>query len=282
MSNFLLFNGEFYVKEESLLSIANRSYCYGDGFFESIRISNGTIPLAKVHWQRMLRTCAFLRIQIPISFSEKSFTQFALALAEKNGFKNARIRFQGYRMGEGRYTPESNVLGWSMVCEQLEDETYQLNKKGLHVEVCTTHRINPAPQSSFKSSNSLPYILGGMFVSDNKLDDCFLLDSEGFIAESTGSNVFLLKGNELVTPDLSHGGVSGVMRSVVLHEAAHLGLKTSQELVSLEDVLEADECFLTNAICGIQWVGAVSKKRFYKRCAEKLIAHINSTYGFHA
>ena len=280
MSNYLLFNGEFHAKEEALLTVANRSYSYGDGFFESIRISNGKMPLAKVHWQRILRTCAFLRIQVPVSFSERNFIQLAIALAKKNGFRNARVRFQGYRKGAGRYTPESNVLGWSMVCEQLEEDAYQLNKKGLRVEVCTTHRINPAPQSSFKSSNSLPYVLGGMFVSDNKLDDCFLLDSEGFIAETTGSNVFLLKGNQLVTPDLSRGGVSGVMRSVVLREAAHLGLTTSTELVLPEDVLEADECFLTNATRGIQWVGAVGKKRFYKRCAEKLNAHINLAYGF--
>jgi branched-chain amino acid aminotransferase len=165
-----------------------------------------------------------------------------------------------------------------MVCQGLESSGYQLNKKGLHVEVCTTHSINPAPQSSFKSSNSLPYVLGGIFASENKLDDCFLLDCEGFIAEATGSNVFLLKGNELVTPDLSNGGVSGVMRSVVLQEAHTFGLKTTSELVSFEDVLEADECFLTNASKGIQWIGAVGKKRFYKRGAEKLINHINAKF----
>ena len=278
MSNFLLFNGELKREGEPLLPVTNRGFCYGDGFFESMRVSNGKAPFVKGHWQRLIRVCKFLRLQIPESLTEARFNQFALALVEKNGFKNARIRFQGYRLGEGRYAPENNFLGWSMVCQEFESSAYQLNKKGLHVEVCTTHSINPAPQSSFKSSNSLPYVLGGIFASDNKLDDCFLLDSEGFIAEATGSNVFLLKGNELVTPDLSNGGVSGVMRSVVLQEAKSLGLKTTSELISLEDVLEADECFLTNASSGIQWVGAVGKKRFYKRGAEKLINHINTKF----
>jgi branched-subunit amino acid aminotransferase/4-amino-4-deoxychorismate lyase len=68
------------------------------------------------------------------------------------------------------------------------------------------------------------------------------------------------------------------MRSVVLQEAHTFGLKTTSELVSFEDVLEADECFLTNASKGIQWIGAVGKKRFYKRGAEKLINHINAKF----
>jgi branched-subunit amino acid aminotransferase/4-amino-4-deoxychorismate lyase len=278
MSNYLLFNGQLQQDGERLLPVTNRGFCYGDGFFESMLVSNGRIPFLQGHWQRLLRVCKFLRIQIPESFTQERFNQFALGLVEKNGLTNARIRFQGYRMGKGRYAPENNLLGWSMVCQGLESSGYQLNKKGLHVEVCTTHSINPAPQSSFKSSNSLPYVLGGIFASENKLDDCFLLDCEGFIAEATGSNVFLLKGNELVTPDLSNGGVSGVMRSVVLQEAHTFGLKTTSELVSFEDVLEADECFFTNASKGIQWIGAVGKKRFYKRGAEKLINHINAKF----
>jgi len=279
MSKFLLFNGQFHAEGAELLQVTNRGLNYGDGFFESIRISNERLPFLKGHWQRILRVCKFLRIQAPTALTEQSFNEYALALAHRNGYKNARIRFQGYRTGEGRYAPETNHLGWSMVCEELENSEYILNKNGLHLGFCNTHSINPAPQSSFKSSNSLPYIMATMFVADNKLDDCFLLDTKGFVAEATGSNVFLLKGNELITPDLSNGGVPGVMRSVMLKEAATIGLKTIEALVTKSDVLGADECFLTNAARGIQWVGAVEKKRYYKRGAEKLLNHINTQYS---
>ncbi|MCF8463268.1 MAG: aminotransferase class IV [Flavobacteriales bacterium] len=279
MSNYLLFNGEFHEDGDALLQLSNRGFCYGDGFFESMRISNGKVLFVKGHWNRLSRVCNFLRIQIPVTLTEQSFNEYALALAHRNGLKNARIRFQGYRMGEGRYAPESNLLGWSMVCQELETSAYTLNKNGLHVAFCNTHTINPAPQSSFKSSNSLPYVMASMFVADNKLDDCFLLDPKGYVSEATGSNVFLLKENELLTPNLFYGGVPGVMRSVVLKEAALLGWRTTEALISKNDILAADECFLTNAARGIQWVGAVEKKRFYKRGAEKLTAHINSKYG---
>jgi branched-chain amino acid aminotransferase len=279
MSHFLLFNGAYYAEGTPLLAVDNRAFCYGDGFFESMRVSNGTLHFIKGHWQRLEMACRTLRIQIPGSLTQKEFHRLALELCQRNGFQHARIRFQGYRMGAGRYAPEHNVLGWSMVCSELDSAEYLLNAKGLKMAFCTSHRINPAPQSTFKSSNALPYILGGIYAAEQQLDDCFLLDAEGFVAEATGSNVFLLKGNELVTPDLSNGGVAGVMRSVVLSEAASIGLRTSEALITEEDVLEADECFLTNAARGIQWVAAVGKKRYYRRGAEKLTRHINTRFG---
>ena len=279
MSTVQLFNGQFIPAGEMVLNTSNRGFSYGDGFFESMKLSNRKLPFATEHWNRVTRVTAFLQIQLPEEFTKQSFQQYALQLAEKNGFQNARIKFQGYRLGDGRYGPESNHLGWSMTCEPIEHAEFVLNKTGLHVEVCTSHTINPVPQSSFKSSNSLPYVLGAMFTAKHMLDDSFLLDSQGFIAEATGSNVFLLKGNTLATPDLSNGGVAGVMRSIVLKEAAALGVEISEELVSPEDVFEADESFLTNASRGVQWIGAVGKKRFYKRFSSKLTDHINNQYA---
>lgn len=278
MSTVQLVNGKFLLTSDGVLRTDNRGFCYGDGFFESMRVSKGNVPFLRGHWKRLLRVTAFLRMELPSSFTEQMFGAYAMELAMRNGFENARIRFQGYRMGAGRYSPENNMLGWSMICQPLESSEYQLNKTGLNVGFCTSHTINPAPQSSFKTSNSLPYVMGGIFASENGFDDCFLLDVRGNVAEATGSNVFLLKGNKLMTPDLSNGGVAGVMRTVVLREATDLGLTTSQIKMRKEDVLEADECFLTNATRGIQWVGAVEKKRYFKRCSSRFTDHINRKF----
>lgn len=279
MSRYLLFNGQFFREDEKLLGVSNRGFRYGDGFFESMRMSNGRIPLVKGHWSRLKRAVGYLQIQLPEALNENTFEQYATELCKQNGFRNARLRFQGFRSGEGRYTPEKSLLEWSMVCEPADSSEYQLNKNGLHVEVCTTHRINPAPQSSFKSSNSLPYVMGGIFAQQNSLDDCFLLDANGNLAEATGSNIFLQKGNELITPDLSNGGVPGVMRSVVIEQSKMLGLTVQEKPVSVKELDGADECFLTNASKGVQWVGAVGKKRYFKRYAAKLTDRINQFYG---
>ena len=278
MSTFQLQNGEFHSSNSPLLQTSNRGFCYGDGFFESMKISNGKAPFIALHWKRLEKVCSFLRIQIDESLNLQSFNRFALELVHKNGFRNARIRFQGYRIGTGRYSPDENKLGWTMVCEPTHDSDYALNKHGLHLDVCTSHQINPAPQSSFKTSNSLPYVLGGIFAKEKGLDDCFLIDAEGSIAEATGSNVFLVKGNKILTPNLSAGGVAGVMRSVVIQEAEKCNLTITKGVVKIEDVLMADECFLTNASRGIQWVGAVRKKRYFKKVSSNLIQHINEEF----
>ncbi|MFT4544360.1 MAG: branched-subunit amino acid aminotransferase/4-amino-4-deoxychorismate lyase [Bacteroidia bacterium] len=278
MSQFQLFNGVFHPTDEALLSVNNRGFTYGDGFFESMRVSNGKAPLINGHWQRLERVTSFMRISIAPELNLRSFNQFALQLAGKNGYSNARIRFQGYRIGAGKYTPEESKLGWCMICEPNEESYYSLNKKGLRLDVCKSHVINPAPQSSFKTSNSLPYVLGGIYAKENGLDDCFLIDGKGNVAEATGSNVFLVKENMLITPDLVSGGVGGVMRSLVMQEASAVGLSVNAKTITREDILNADECFLTNASTGIQWVGAVGKKRYFKRAASKLTEHINAKF----
>lgn len=275
---YQLLNGVEERLESNLIHASNRGFSYGDGFFESMRVSNGKVLFADLHWKRLVHACEVLRISIPENFTIKSFRSEANRLALLNQEPNSRIRFQGFRSGSGRYTPESSILGWSMVSEPLNSAAYELNKKGLTIGICESHSINPLPQSGFKSCNSVPYVLGGIYAAEKGWDDCLMQDSEGFIAEGTGSNVFLVQGNRLITPDLQNGGVPGVMRSLILHEGANLGFEVVQQLVREEDLLLADECFLSTATRGITWVGAFQKKRFFKKVSTKLVSHINKKY----
>lgn len=275
---YQLLNGEAIDVQSNVLHASNRGFRYGDGFFESMKVSNGQVLFADLHWKRLQHACNTLRISIPTAFTAEVFRAQASRLAKLNEEPNSRIRFQGFRAGSGRYTPASSVLSWNMVSEPMDNAQYTLNKKGLTIGVCRSHTINPLPQSGFKSSNSVPYILGGICASENGWHDCLLLDAEGFIAEGTGSNVFLVQGNTLITPDLSNGGVPGVMRTVLLHEAQKLGFEVSQQLVKEEDLLVADECFLSTATRGIVWVVAFEKKRYFKKAAEKLVAYLNQKY----
>lgn len=279
MKRFLLHNGQFLDDDDRLVEATNRSFRYGDGFFESMRMFNGQIPFVHLHWMRLQRAAAYLHIPLPNGFTAGGLHEYAKQLSSKNGLPNARIRFQGYRSGGWLYTPDSSRMEWVMTCEPMASGPYELNKVGLHVEICTSHRINPAPQSSFKSNNSLPYVMGGIFARQHGLDDCFLLDANSNIAEATGSNVFLQKGAELITPDLLHGGVPGVMRSVVIDEAKKIGFTVTERPVQVSELALADECFLTNASKGIQWVGAVGRKRYFKKFAAKLVTSINRSFG---
>ena len=278
MKRYQLFNGKAYPEEDNLIHASSRGLYFGDGFFESVRLFNGRAPFVHLHWKRILRACQTLQIEIPETFTLQAFNQHILALAKLNEEPNSRVRFQGFRSGSGRYSPDNDQLAWSMLSQPMESDQYELNKKGLTVAVCNTHTINPAPQSSFKSSNSIPYVLGSIFTRKHGLDDCFLLDAEGFLAEATGSNIFLVKNQKLLTPDLSNGGVAGVMRNVVVQQATKMGFQVEAGLLRIEDAIDADECFLSNATRGIQWVAAVGKKRYFKKVSERLVSSINQTH----
>ncbi|MCB9192092.1 MAG: aminotransferase class IV [Flavobacteriales bacterium] len=275
---YQMFNGELVGEDENLIHVSNRGFRYGDGFFESMRLSNGKLLFSDLHWKRLVLACDVLRIKIPSDLTPEVLRSKALQLAKANQEPNSRIRFQGFRSGSGRYNPESSVLSWAMVSEPIDEPTYSLNKRGITIGICNGHSINPLPQSGFKSCNSVPYVLGSIYAQEHGWDDCLLLDAEGFIAEGTGSNVFLVQGKALITPDLQHGGVPGVMRTVLLHEAQTLGFEILPQLVKEDDLLEADECFLSTATRGIVWVGAFGKKRYFKRVAEQLVKHINAKY----
>lgn len=276
---YQLVNGKFYEVGALVLQSDNRGFNYGDGFFESIRVSNGKAPFIQLHWERLQRACKILGFEIANGFSLGTFNSYVVALARKNQEPNCRVKFLGFRSGSGRYLPTNSELGWCMTTMELENSHYQLNKKGLQVCESKSTTINPPPQSTFKSTNALPYVLASIEAKKKGFDDCFLNDAEGFLAEATSSNLFIVRNNMLQTPDLSNGGVAGVMRNVVLAVASEFGFKAKESLLKFEDVLAADECFLTNATRGIQWVGAIDKKRFFKKAAEKLTDGINQKFG---
>jgi branched-chain amino acid aminotransferase len=275
---YQLFNSQVVDLKTNVIHTTNRSFRFGDGFFESMKVANGKVLFADLHWKRLVHACSILRINIPKEFTVDVFRAESEKLARLNSEPHSRIRFQGFRAGSGRYTPDTSVLNWIMTSDPIENAEYMLNRKGLCVGVCDAHRINPLPQSGFKSCNAVPYVLGGIYASQKGWDDCLMLDTEGFIAEGTSSNVFLVQGNVLVTPTLENGGVPGVMRSVLMHLGQQAGFEVSAKLVTEDDLLSADECFLSTATRGIVWVGAFGKKRYFKRVAEQLVKQINAKY----
>jgi branched-chain amino acid aminotransferase len=275
---YQLFNSKVVDSQTNVIDTTNRSFRYGDGFFESMKVANGKVLFADLHWNRLVHACSILRINIPKEFTVDVFRAESEKLARLNAEQHSRIRFQGFRAGAGRYTPDTSVLNWIMTSEPIENAEYTLNQKGLCVGVCDAYSINPLPQSGFKSCNAVPYVLGGIYASQKGWDDCLMLDAEGFIAEGTGSNVFLVQGNVLVTPTLENGGVPGVMRSVLMHLGQESSFEVSAKLVTEDDLLSAHECFLTTATRGITWVSAFQKKRYFKKTASKLVEQLNRRY----
>jgi len=261
----------------------NRAFKYGDGLFETIRVSEGKILYLDAHFMRLSQGLELLQMQNPEQpFSIEEFKEILEDFLEKKSDVNLRIRITFFRQPGGLYTPTKHDFQYSIESTVLKSSIYELNRLGFKIGICTLVRLSMDALSNLKTTSALPYVLAGLEKKSEGWDDCLILNSKNAIAESIAANVFIVKENRLYTPALSEGCVMGVMRTQVIRIAAQLGMQTEEVSLSLEEMEDADEVFLTNAIRGIQWVeeiigiekqfsNSTSKILLEKVCSEVII-----------
>ncbi len=121
--------------------------------------------------------------------------------------------------------------------------------------------------------------MAGIYSQKNALDDCLLLNNNGNIIEASGSNIFLIKTRQIITPGLESGCVDGVMRKNLIRIARESGFDVVDEkFVNQEDLINADEVFLCNAVSGIKWVMAFKEKRYYNNISVQLVEKLNKIF----
>ncbi|MES2418752.1 MAG: aminotransferase class IV [Bacteroidota bacterium] len=280
MSNFILFNDEFVAAEQAVLKSSNRGFKFGDGLFESMRMCNGKLQFAAQHADRLKAGMKALKLDGYTLLDEYFLKQKTAELLKKNKFNgNARFRLSIYRDGEGLYTPQSNKPGYLLEAVALEQGFYELNPKGLIVDVFDelTKQINKL--SNYKTSNALLNVMAGLYQKQHRLNEAIILNENGFLCESTSSNVFVVYEKQIYTPALSEGCVAGVMRSVVLQLAKTNDLPLIEAQISPDILKEADEVFVTNASGGIRWVMGYGKKRYFNETAKVLNSKLNELVG---
>jgi branched-chain amino acid aminotransferase len=196
-------------------------------------------------------------------------------LSIRNKVKHGRLRLTVYRDAEGLYTPTLNKMGYCMELQPVDEPRYFLNSKGLIMDVFTDLPKATNYLSNIKTCNSLIYVMAGIFKAQNKLDDVFLLNQNGFLCEAGSSNIFVWYQDHLYTPALSEGCVEGVMRQVVINIAKKNNIAVTEAQINPEILYEADEVFLTNATRGIQCVMGYGVKRYFNKVSKMLMDELN-------
>jgi branched-chain amino acid aminotransferase len=272
---FINFNGDILPADAKLLTTANRSFRYGDGLFESMRLMKGELKFADMHADRLQRGMKALKIdgysQMDAWFLKEKVTELAL----RNKVKHARVRLTVYRDAEGLYGPTSNKMGYCMELTPMEEPRYFLNSKGLIMDI---FKDLPKPSnylSNIKTCNGLIYVMAAIFKGQNKLDEVFLLNQAGNLCEAGSSNVFVWYQDHLYTPALSEGCVEGVMRQIVINIAKKNNIPVTEAQISPDILYEADEVFLTNASRGIQCVMGYGVKRYFNKVSKVLLDELN-------
>jgi branched-chain amino acid aminotransferase len=274
---YILHNDEFISSDQPVLTAQNRGFRYGDGLFESMRMCNGKLRFAEEHADRLKAGMKALKIDGGNLLDEYFLRQKTAELCRRNKFKeNVRFRLTVYRDGDGLYTPAGNKSAYVLEASQLTESGYELNKKGLIVDVYDEMTKHIDKLSNYKTCNSLLYVMAGLYKKQHRLDETFILNQNGFLCESLSSNVFVVYNQQIYTPALSEGCIAGVMRGVVMGIAKMNNIPLIEAQINPEVLKEAEEVFITNATGGIRWVMGYGRKRYFNEVSKQLSAKLNA------
>ena len=267
------YNGAIIEKSDLPSADIARATMYGDAVFETLKMQEGKLFFIEDHYFRLMAGMRILRMPIPMDFTPEFFIEQAERLAEEVAIENGRLRIQVVRVADGKYTPsEDQSTVWWMELEELESIEYIHAEKGLTVDLFKDHYIQPGLLSTIKSSNSLPYVLGGVYARENNLDAVLMVNDNKMLVEANASNVFVLKGDVLRTAPLEDGALRGVFRKNLLNWGKEIGLQVKEESINPFDLQKADEIWLTNTITGVQWVEKYRKNTYKGDKAKELVA----------
>lgn len=243
---WIYLNGEFVTKENAKISVYDHGFLYGDGVFEGIRVYSGNIFRMEEHMDRLYRSAK--SIMLDISHSQEELTNLIAETVEKNGLENAYIRAVVSRgVGDLGLDPRNcrsaNVV---IIVEPLSIFPKELYETGLEIVTVPTRRNRPDVLSpKVKSLNYLNNILVRMEAQLANVNEALMLNDQGYVAEGSADNVFIVKGTTFYTPPGYIGALEGITRNAVMDFAKELGYEVKEEPFTRHDVYTADEVFLT-------------------------------------
>lgn len=236
---------------DATLSPLDRGLAYGDGLFETCRLSAGKIPLWRFHIGRLMRGCD--QLMIPINKTQLEEYRDCLILeARTRGITDGVLKIIVTRGCGGRgYRPPERSHPTLCLFIFPADAAEAVAPVPAAVRVCRQQLTANERLAGLKHLNRLDYVLARAEWNDD-YQEGLLLDENNYVIEATASNIFLFHEGQLLTPDLSKHGVAGVMRQIIIeHLAPALGLPVAVTQVSLSDVCAATELMLCNSVKGI-------------------------------
>lgn len=239
-------NGRFLPEAQAVVPITDRGLLYGDGLFETLRVSNGRPLWWDRHLARLQRGIGLLRLPLP--WRAESLRGFAAKLIAQNQMPESMLRIT--------LTRGSGPRGYSVKnasCPTLAMTLHPVSAPPASIRLLTASPKIPAndPLANLKTANKLAQILARAEAEDQDADEALLLNTEGNVCEAASSNIFWLEGGAVCTPPLSDGALMGVARSVVMDLCRDRNIRAVERSVRADGLFGADGVFLTNSGWGI-------------------------------
>jgi branched-chain amino acid aminotransferase len=242
----IFIDGKYFSERDAKVSVFDHGLLYGDGVFEGIRAYHGRVFKLKEHIDRLFYSAKAILLEIPMSHA--ALMKATVETCRANKLRDGYIRLVVTR-GVGtlglnpRTCKKPSVI---IIADKIQLYPPEYYQRGLDIiTVPTVRNLHSALNPAIKSLNYLNNILAKIEANNAGVEEAVMLNAEGFVAECTGDNLFIVKNRALFTPPLSAGALYGITRQTVIELAEEAGLKVSEPNLTRYDLFNADECFLT-------------------------------------
>lgn len=254
-----ILNHQVIDREKILLTVENRGFNYGDGFFETVSIISGTPRFLAQHLARLKKAAELMQMQTSDLLEETVVAREVENLRELNGNTEfAKLKIYMWREAAGLYAPQSNDTS---VLLTIIPSTNQVSSIVAAAGFSEKTVNFPSQLSPFKTLSALKYVLAGIEKEEKKLDEIILLDHRGYVSEALYSNIFWKKDGVYCTPPLDTGCIDGIMKNWLLSAMNGNGMRAAESLVDKEQLLSAQNIFTTNA-SGVRHIKQIDGAKF--------------------
>lgn len=244
-------NGKLVEKKDAKVSVFDHGFLYGDGVFEGIRTYKRNVFRLKEHIERLFESAHTLMLKIPLT--KQQMIDAIVKTLKANNLSDGYLRVIVSR-GEGdlgldprKCKGEGTVI---IIADKITLYPEDLYRRGMEIiTVPTVRNLNEAVNPQLKSLNYLNNILAKIEATNSGYAEALMMDAQGYVAECTGDNVFIVKKGELLTPP--NARLRGITRDAVMALAKKAKIPTCEKLMTRHEIFTADECFLTGTAAEI-------------------------------
>jgi branched-chain amino acid aminotransferase len=239
-------DGKLVDEADAKISVFDHGLLYGDGVFEGIRVYSGKVFELDAHIKRLYQSARAIRLEIPMSQSK--LVSAIEKTVEANGVIDGYIRLVVTRgtgnLGLNPFVCEKSII--FIIADNIQLYPEELYEKGMKVISATTVRNHPlAIPPQVKSLNYLNNILAKIEALDSNAPEAVMYNHEGYVAEATGDNVFIVRNGVIYTPPVEAGALEGITRGVVIRLAKEKNIEVVEKNLTRFDLYVCDELFLT-------------------------------------
>ncbi|MCJ7576751.1 MAG: aminotransferase class IV [Dehalococcoidia bacterium] len=248
MAEIIYLNGRLIPRSKAKLSPFDHGFLYGYGLFETMRAYNGHIFRLDRHLTRLRRSAGTIGLANKLAAFDLEAA--CTKILEANKLKDARLRLT-VSAGEGDMTPDPSTCSSPTVlitAQNLVPLPPGKYESGFKAALSSLRRNSQSPLSRLKSTCYMENILARMAARAAGCDEAILLNEQGYLAEGSTTNIFLVSNSELITPSLESGVLPGITREAVLEITRASNIKILERQVELKELIEAEEAFVTNSI----------------------------------